>query len=334
MLLGRSFRALMATAGLALATAACPTNPPEFPDAQAGTSSSSAGDETSSSSGELATGSESTSGEPLGRCGDGIVDAGEDCDDGNADDRDGCTSLCTPPSCSDGIESGNETGIDCGGACGGCEAGAACSDVADCAAGLVCDAGWCALPASCAVLLAGSPGTASGPHALDPDGDGTGESFECDMELDGGGWTRVLLEDFETSDGSAWSASSTSACGALGMMLGGFGNFAGVDVERPVDLFAITHEQARLLARYVKIDSWDNETAYALIDALPVWQMIFGVGSGPANHCGTDPPEAEQPIDVIIRHAESTMTLGFGSTLDEPPNNESWGVDDIEIWLR
>jgi len=32
---------------------------------------------------------------PVGACGDNVVDAGEDCDDGNQLDRDGCSSVCT-----------------------------------------------------------------------------------------------------------------------------------------------------------------------------------------------------------------------------------------------
>lgn len=32
-------------------------------------------------------------------CGNGVVDAGESCDDGNLDDRDGCASDCTPSDC-------------------------------------------------------------------------------------------------------------------------------------------------------------------------------------------------------------------------------------------
>ncbi len=36
-------------------------------------------------------------------CGDGIVDAGEQCDDGNMDNTDGCRNDCTVPVCGDGI---------------------------------------------------------------------------------------------------------------------------------------------------------------------------------------------------------------------------------------
>jgi len=37
------------------------------------------------------------------RCGDGILDAGEECDDGNNIDGDGCQADCTTPYCGDGI---------------------------------------------------------------------------------------------------------------------------------------------------------------------------------------------------------------------------------------
>jgi len=43
------------------------------------------------------------------RCGDGVVDPGEACDDGNTSDGDSCTSTCGPPTCGDGVvEPGEE----------------------------------------------------------------------------------------------------------------------------------------------------------------------------------------------------------------------------------
>ena len=41
-------------------------------------------------------------------CGDGVVDAGEQCDDGNAVDGDGCDSNCTPTGCGNGIVTAGE----------------------------------------------------------------------------------------------------------------------------------------------------------------------------------------------------------------------------------
>ncbi len=78
-----------------------------------------------------------------GTCGDGVVDEGELCDDGNTDDSDECTVLCLPPSCDDGIVSGNETDADCGGECDECGLGLACIDDADCGSAN-CYAGACA----------------------------------------------------------------------------------------------------------------------------------------------------------------------------------------------
>ncbi|NUP13064.1 MAG: DUF4215 domain-containing protein [Polyangiaceae bacterium] len=40
---------------------------------------------------------------PPSECGNGVVEAGEPCDDGNADEEDECTSLCTLVGCGDGI---------------------------------------------------------------------------------------------------------------------------------------------------------------------------------------------------------------------------------------
>ena len=37
------------------------------------------------------------------KCGDGVVQVGEQCDDGNDNSNDDCTSICTVSSCGDGI---------------------------------------------------------------------------------------------------------------------------------------------------------------------------------------------------------------------------------------
>ena len=59
------------------------------------------------------------------KCGDGEVQAGvEACDDGNADDLDACSDACVQASCFDKIANGGETDLDCGGACKqGCKFG-------------------------------------------------------------------------------------------------------------------------------------------------------------------------------------------------------------------
>jgi cysteine-rich repeat protein len=59
-------------------------------------------DGTGTTGGDSSTGGDATS-TGAGVCGDGVVDPGEACDDGNADDTDACTSACVAAVCGDGI---------------------------------------------------------------------------------------------------------------------------------------------------------------------------------------------------------------------------------------
>ncbi|MEM7156392.1 MAG: DUF4215 domain-containing protein [Myxococcota bacterium] len=69
----------------------------------------------STSTGDASDSSSTTDPEPV--CGNGIPDIGEQCDDGNDDEFDECTTACTIPTCDDGIHDGEETDVDCGGPC-------------------------------------------------------------------------------------------------------------------------------------------------------------------------------------------------------------------------
>lgn len=268
-------------------------------------------------------------------CGDGVVDPGEACDDADDDDTDDCTTLCQAPSCEDALQSGDETDVDCGGSCEGCAVGGTCDDVGDCAFALTCgDGSQCTFPPDCLQLLKAWPEANTGDYDIDPDADGTPMNVACDMDHEGGGWTRVLSEDFAKSDGAEWSETSIYTCGELGAMLGRFGQAEG-DVQREVDLLGIAHSQARLLARYFKMDSWDNEHGYAYIDGVRVWMIECNyLGCGESNQCGGAEPDGGHIVDRTSDHADPGMKLAFGSDLDEQSNNEAWGVDDIEVWIR
>jgi cysteine-rich repeat protein len=54
-------------------------------------------------------GDETSTGPPPATCGDGIVDAGEACDDGNSVDNDACTNACKLADCGDAIVGPGET---------------------------------------------------------------------------------------------------------------------------------------------------------------------------------------------------------------------------------
>ena len=121
----------------------------------------------------------------------------EQCDDGNDDNSDGCTTLCAPPACDDGIISGDESDLDCGGSCdNACELGAMCNGGGDCQQH-GCTDGVCTYATSCADILAQDENAADGEYMVDMDGEGGEEPFtlSCDMTTDGGGWIRLRLND-------------------------------------------------------------------------------------------------------------------------------------------
>lgn len=76
-------------------------------------------------------------------CGNGQVEPGEACDDGNTSDLDACLSTCAVASCRDGVRSQDETDVDCGGSCPPCGMCGACSETADCAVGECAKTGRC-----------------------------------------------------------------------------------------------------------------------------------------------------------------------------------------------
>lgn len=125
-------------------------------------------------------------------CGNGYVEAGEACDDGNVDDLDACTAMCALPACDDELLDGVESDVDCGGpVCVPCADGAQCASGADCASEH-CAEGVCRRPRSCQEIKQADPDAPDGVYTVDPDGGGPAFQVFCDMTTDGGGWMMVL----------------------------------------------------------------------------------------------------------------------------------------------
>ncbi len=53
-------------------------------------------------------------------CGNGVVDPGETCDDGNAINNDTCSNTCVRATCTDAVQNQGEAAVDCGGPCAAC----------------------------------------------------------------------------------------------------------------------------------------------------------------------------------------------------------------------
>lgn len=275
-------------------------------------------------------------------CGNGVQEPGETCDDGNADETDDCTSLCQAPSCDDGIQSGAETDVDCGGPdCDACQ-GLTCEQHEDCE-GLVCTQNLCGYAASCSDLLFVNPDLYGndGMYLIDPDGPDGEQPFEvyCDMTFDNGGWTRLLLDEFEDG-GTGWSKTQTSSCGAFGKILGGYGQFGNETVSKSISALGIEHSIVRLDADYYAIDSWDGEQAYAQINNMPAWstecqhQDNSCEHSNNGNQCGGNYSDGSTKVSAFVNDVGDDITVGFGSTLNQSTTDESWGVDNVAVYVR
>jgi len=86
-------------------TSEATTSEPSTSDATTSTSTSTmtTDDPSTSTSAETTTSTTSSTTGDVGVCGDGVLDAGEQCDDGNSVDGDACTNECTIAVCGDGV---------------------------------------------------------------------------------------------------------------------------------------------------------------------------------------------------------------------------------------
>lgn len=303
-----------------------------------GPATSTTGD-ASSTTGEHAESSTTSPPDPF--CGDGSLDPGELCDDGNADESDACTSACQPPRCDDGIVSGDELGLDCGGSCDPC---VACTEHVECGTSRVCDQQLCRLPRSCAELHASHPGLRYTERELQPLAKGDPATFLCVADEDGGAaWTEVFEETAADGAHADWQLSGFGAngagafqCGDLGWVLGLFGS--GANVQLPVFLADVPHTEARVLGEVLVADTWDSEQIAVSVDGQQVWSETCqhgtnSCGLGPHN-CGIPGGDGLAAFDGRLTHAGANAQLRFSSNINSLQNDESFGVGTFRVWVR
>ena len=155
-------------------------------------------------------------------------------------------------------------------------------------------------------------------------------------------WKLVALEDFQGIV-SGWSRSDISNCGnSPNLFLGGYCRFAGTSTSKAFTL--PMHAQVRVKFNVHFIDRWDGESVAARLDGLVHWTqshstcpnvLTFTCTQYGLSMCGGDyPDKLAQAVEFVSTHTAPTATLEFMSNSGRNSCDGSWGIDDVEIYVR
>lgn len=122
-------------------------------------------------------------------------------------------------------------------------------------------------------------------------------------------------------------------------ILGGVDQLLDDEVFKSFDLTSIPHSEVLVRLDYYALDSWDSEWAYAWASNGGAWNVHIKwddpgrrtqfTGTGGVHN------DAVYAVELRGPHSANEIIVGAGSTLDETaPGNESFGIDNVEIWVR
>lgn len=190
---------------------------------------------------------------------------------------------------------------------------------------------------SCREYLEAHPKAKDGTYLLDPDGpegEVSPRKFNCAMKA--GGWTFVAVDNFEKPP-SGWSgAEKRTTCGAWGKILGGHCVFGKQTIQKTFSIPPIPHTTTRLYLEFVKIDSWDvsaDDRATVFLNNSSIWSAALDGNKG-AEVCGYARPghlEEKLPVSTDIADPGTRFQVRVTVDTDEPPCNESWGIDNVQL---
>lgn len=154
-------------------------------------------------------------------------------------------------------------------------------------------------------------------------------------------WKLVSQEGFWTAP-VGWSFTETSTCGGV-YLLGGYELTSTIPLSKTFSNL-VDHTEIRIVATIHYIDAWSGETAYLKANVGNagafeyLWTDSYDSSSGRdnINICGAYYGEGQfsNKIDVSIPHSSSEIQITIGTTLNQDPSDESYGISDFQIYVR
>ncbi len=189
--------------------------------------------------------------------------------------------------------------------------------------------------------------------------DATGKGTWKDLQnINNKQWKLVHFQDFEANDAiSGWQTNAGATVNLTSCnntkILGGVNSLSKANIKKTFSLTGIPHTQVMIKFNYYSLDSWDDEDAVAYINNTNVWsrnlihftrpfdrsptrnnRKLPNCDTGASNTSGTLSSDRVYSASGFINHNSDTLEIEFGSSLDEAPNNESYGIDNLEIYVR
>lgn len=160
----------------------------------------------------------------------------------------------------------------------------------------------------------------------------------------------ITDENFE-SGASGWSNNTTTTQGVLTTFLGRFGGTGGAPVINKNYALSGNQTQVTIEFDFYEIDSWDFELFKFFVDGNSIFSdefkhnredfanspimnatsLLFDGDNGNVDYGFATWPDQGYHYSYTFNTSSTNLLIGFGSTLNQSINDESWGIDNVRI---
>jgi hypothetical protein len=153
-----------------------------------------------------------------------------------------------------------------------------------------------------------------------------------------------LYEDFNIEDKliKGWTKTTTSKCG-INKVLGGYCVLSHDEISKKYKIEK-SFSEIKINVNFDFFDKWEGESAYMKINDKVVWVdkynwcdklLTYRCKEKGINVCGAEYPDRiNVPIEIILPLNENEFTISFGSNIEKNSCEASWGIENIEIYIR